>query len=313
MKKTLYILSLALVVAIGCEDVVFPTLPDAADITVVDAFITNQDIPQNVFVTQSQPFFESEFPEKVDGATVFIMDNEGNRFDFIENDSAYTWLPNGTPFGTIGNDYALTVMVDGETFTSSTRMNRVPEVDSITFSVNEPDFIIDQEYFNGEFSARDFVGEGDTYWIKAFKNDQFLNKPNEINVAFDAGFSRNGLDGIVFIQPIQELVNPFDEDPNDDSMLLPPYEIGDELRVEIHSISQATFFFLNEVRIQTDRPGGFAALFDVPLANASTNIINANESSDAEVLGFFNIAAVSTLSATLTEDIADQAREMGDQ
>ncbi len=309
MKNILYTISIVLVF-ISCDDVVNPTLPEADPILVVDAFITNQNEPQSIFVTRTQPFFEGQFPDKVSNATVFIEDNEGNRFDFIENDSAYTWTPTSGVFGTVGNEYDLTVIVGSETFVSSTRMNRVPEIDSITFVFNESDLIVDEDYFNGEFTATDFVGVGDTYWIKAFKNGEFLNKPSEINIAYDAAFSRNSVDGVVFIQPIQEGVNPFDEDPEDDNRLLPPYEIGDDLRVEIHSISEQTFDFLNEVRIQTDRPGGFAALFDVPLANVSSNILNADEDSDAMALGFFNVAAVTSLSGTLTEDVARLAEEM---
>jgi len=52
---------------------------------------------------------------------------------------------------------------------------------------------------------------------------------------------------------------------------------------------------LNEVAIQTNRPGGFAELFAQPLANVSSNILVADESSETtKAIGFFNVSAVSS-------------------
>lgn len=49
---------------------------------------------------------------------------------------------------------------------------------------------------------------------------------------------------------------------------------------------------MSEVKIQTDRPGGFSELFASPLSNVSTNIVNV--SGNRKVLGFFNTSAVSS-------------------
>jgi hypothetical protein len=139
--------------------------------------------------------------------------------------------------------------------------------------------------------ATDFPGVGDTYWIRSYKNGVFLNQPGEINIAFDAGFSSGGnVDGIPFIQPIRDGVNPFDED--EDGNFLPPYEPGDSLYVELFSISNEAFVFLTELSIQTDRPGGFAELFAQPLSNVPSNVFAEDE--NLRVVGFFNVAAVSS-------------------
>ena len=50
---------------------------------------------------------------------------------------------------------------------------------------------------------------------------------------------------------------------------------------------------------QTDRPGGFAELFATPLSNVVTNIIPSNE--NEEVVGFFNVSAVSGNGKKLVE------------
>ncbi len=62
----------------------------------------------------------------------------------------------------------------------------------------------------------------------------------------------------------------------------------------MHSISDEAFDFLNQVAIQTNRPGGFAELFANPIANVPTNITTVDANGPA-VVGFFNVAAVSGL------------------
>ena len=119
MKNILYIITIV-IFASSCEDVINPDLIEADPILVVDAWVNNKDEAQNIFLSRTQPYFENAFPEKVANATVYIEDSEGNRFDFIENDSAYTWEPmNGEVFGVSGRQYLLTVEVGSEVFGAS--------------------------------------------------------------------------------------------------------------------------------------------------------------------------------------------------
>ena len=155
-------------------------------------------------------------------------------------------------------------------------------------------------YF-GQLFATDFTGLGDTYWIKTWKNGTYLNKPSEINIVYDAGFSAGGdIDGLVFIQPIRDGVNPFEQDENDE--FISPYAPGDTIYAEIHSITNDTFTFLNQVIIQTDRPGGFGELFSTPLANVPSNITWNNESNALPAIGYFNVAAVTSGTGWLDPD-----------
>lgn len=75
---------------------------------------------------------------------------------------------------------------------------------------------------------------------------------------------------------------------------------GDSVYVEIHSISNDAYFFMNQVIIETTREGGFGALFATPLANVSTNIVPNNPS--ISVVGFFNIATVTSGGARLMDE-----------
>jgi len=184
-------------------------------------------------------------------------------------------------------------------FEAEAYIGRVPVIDSLTFLFEEELGFFPNRY-TAEFWARDPAGKGDTYWIKAWKNDTLLLRPSEINVAFDAGFSEGGnLDGVTFITPIRQAINPFNTD--EEGNFLSPYLPGDTLAVEIHSISKQAFTFLNEVIIQTDRSGGFAELFAAPASNVGTNIVNQNPNGK-KALGFFNVAAISRAGKRLRED-----------
>jgi hypothetical protein len=286
---------------ISCEDRIFPELPGAAPALVIDAWINNKPEVQTIRLTRSLPYFEATAPQGLTGASVRIVDDQGAVFDFAEEDTpgVYQWMPDpvGNGFGQVGREYTLRIQIGENSYEARSRMNRVPEIDSISFRFEPGNNFFPDSYF-GAFFARDPQGIGDTYWIRSYKNGLFLNRPSEINIAFDAAFSSgSAIDGIPFIQPIRDGISPVEQD--DDGNFLSPFSPGDSVYVEIHSISNDAFTFLNEMRIQTDRPGGFAELFAVPLSNVPTNIVKMNDDDDIEVLGFFNVAAVQGLGRKL--------------
>jgi len=298
-QSILCVLLLYQIAFIGCEDEIMPTLEGAPQIVAIDAWINNKPEPQVIKVMGTQAFFDNTSPIGLSGASVQVIDENLKVFDFVETASGeYTWTPQaGETSGTIGLQYSLNVAYDGITYNAISALNPVPPVDSVSFEFDEGDDFFPEGY-TAEFWARDLEGIGDTYWIKAFRNGEFLGKPSEINIAFDAGFSAGGsIDGLIFIPPIRFGVNPFDEDENGD--LLSPYALGDSLFVELHSITNEAFFFLNEVQVQTNRPGGFAELFSTPLSNVATNIFPSDE--NVEVVGFFNVSAVSGNGKRLVE------------
>lgn len=295
----------------ACENIIYPELEPSLEQYVVDAWLNNSPGSQKIFLSKSSDYFSIAFPTLLEGAEVYVIDEDGKRFDFEETGEGYVWGDSlSNSFLEVGTSYHLNVFVDGIRFSGTSIMNPVPPIDSITFQYQEEDFFITEEYYLAEFVAKDLLGIGDTYWIKAWKNGIYLNKPSEINIAYDAGFSAGGnIDGQVFIQPIQELINPFDPDDVDEELVEPPYSIGDTAYVEIHSINQSAFYFLNEVKIQTDRQGGFGALFAAPFSNVSTNLINEDLSSEIYPVGFFNVSSISSLEQVLTAEIAQQAKE----
>ncbi len=285
---------LFVVVLAACEDVISPTLEPAARILVVDGWIDNQMETQTITLTRTQPYFEAVSPTGVTGAVVSVEDGLGKVYAFVENSAkpgAYEWTPSAVDTLARGESYRLVVTVSGEVFEATSKMGRVPQIDSISFDTDKQ-LGSGKDITRGEFWATDPLGIGDAYWIRSYKNGIPLLKPSEINIAFDAGLSIGGqTDGVVFIPPVRRRINSNDEDA--DGVRLSPIISGDSIQVQLHSITTAAFTYLNEVAIQTDRPGGFQELFSTPLANVSTNVVNVNPNG-SKAVGFFNVAAVST-------------------
>ncbi|MEO9483127.1 MAG: DUF4249 domain-containing protein [Ekhidna sp.] len=307
MKK-LFILLFAIMI-LACEDDISVELPNAEPILAFDAWIYRKAEKQTIRITRTNSYFDSSAPGGVSGASVLVVDGAGTIYPFIEESPGeYSWIPANAAdsFGTVGETYLLDVQIDGKQYGSTSKMGRVPEIDSITWRFQEGSFGADDSYF-AEFWSRDFVGEGDAYWIKSWKNGLRLNKPQEINVSFDGAFSPGGnADGLTFIQPIRDAINPFDQDEDDE--FIPPFEGPgeDSIYVEINSITPEAWFFWNQVIIQTDRPGGFGELFASSLANVESNIVAED---DEQVVGFFCVSAVNGLGRKFTEDAIREVEE----
>jgi len=303
--KYFFLIIITAIIFIGCETIISPELQNAEPLLVVDAWVTNMPGSQTIILSQTQPYFENKLPPPVSNAIITVIENGSKTYNFLEDPGKpgyYSWTPVGNEvFGMVGLSYKLTVQVGTDVYESTSKMGPVPPIDSIQYKKNEPDQQ-NPDFYLAQFFAKDVIGLGDTYWIKTFKNGIFLNKPSEINVAYDAGFDaggpffsriENNIPILVdFIPPIRNRINPNDTDENDNA--LSPYIPGDSVMVEIHSITLQSFAYLRQLAEQTNRPGGFSELFSKPLANVSTNIVNPNPNGKKAV-GFFNVAAVSSL------------------
>lgn len=290
--KELFLLVLTLFFLTSCEDEVNIDIDPLKEQLVVDAWLTNKSEPQVIFLTKSLPYFENELPQKVEGATVLVTSNKGTSLEFIEEEPGnYVWTPaTGENIGEIGTEYTLQISLNEAEYSAVSTLNRVPAIDSITYEYKE-DEAFEADGIYTEFFARDFVGEGDRYWIKTFKNGMFLNKPDEINIAFDAGFTEGGgLDGLIFLPLIREATNRVPDPDTEDDEDVAPWKEGDVIRVEIHSINEAAYYFLSTAEIQMTN--GNNGIFSQPVINTKGNIFSQNSE---EALGMFNVAAVSEL------------------
>ncbi|MCR9289416.1 MAG: DUF4249 domain-containing protein [Bacteroidetes bacterium] len=291
--KYLFILTVFTQLFTSCEDVVDIKTDPLTPQLVVDAWLNNRSEPQTISLSMTQPYFQNSLPEGIGGATVKVIRGDNEVFEFTETENGqYNWTPSDDEtLGIVNDEFNLSIELDGKTYESASTMNRTPVIDSITqeFRVDEFGF---PDGIYAEFFARDFVGEGDTYWIKTFKNGVFLNKPSEINFAFDAGFSQGAaVDGLIFIPPIREAINRTADADTDDNSDVAPWNLEDEIRVEIHSINHDAFYFLSTA--QRQMLNGQNGIFSEPVINTPGNIFSVND--EEEVLGVFNVAAISEL------------------
>ena len=296
--KYIFLLILSSFLIASCEDVIDIKLADSDNQLVVDAWINNKPENQTIRLRRTSAYFDSTPSPGEVGATVVVIDEDGQVFPFVDqNNGDYIWSAVGSSFGEIGKTYTLAIeTADGQEYGSQSKMNRVIPIDSIVFHLRDEDKG-PSEGFRAELFATDFEGPGDAYWIKTFKNGLFLNKPQEMNFAFDAGFTSGAaIDGTTFIHPIRQTVNrwPDEGDGATDTIDKAPWSIGDSIRIEIHSLTPESFFFMQQAVIQMTL--GDASIFASPPTNVPTNIISINPKEKKDhALGFFNVAAVSSM------------------
>ena len=286
----------------SCETEITPALDTFEPIITIDAWLTSMPGEQTIYINQTAAYFDESGYPTVSGAQVSVVDNIGNTFVFEETESGtYVWGSDTTETSFVQTNkvFQLEIIYDGVVYTASSEARRSPEIDSIVVEKREEELGLPEGYY-AQFYARDFSGSGDTYWIKAFKNGQYLNKPSEINIAYDAAFSAGGnFDGSVFISPIREGINPYDEDENED--IISPYTPGDSIRVEVWSVTEDAFYFLADIAELTNREGGIGALFASPIYNTKSNFRVDGEFSEA-VTGYFSTSVVNSLETVVEEE-----------
>jgi hypothetical protein len=289
-KNFLYSLFIVLTsfLLVSCEDEVSVDLDRGEPQFTIDAILTDKKSEQIIRISKSIQFFDNSglFPP-VSVDSVVLEDQSGKKFYFIENTpGTYTFNPAGADTFSVGNEYSLTVYHKTDIYQARSKMNRSTPIDSITYE------FIEGGGFGGNttgyfvfLNAVDQLGVGDCYWIRTYRNGNFLNRPSEINTAFDASGPGAASDGLAFIFPIAFLgLNDFQN----------PYQLGDKVKVEILGITRSFYEFLNEAQTQIQNGG----LFAPPPANVRTNFTVNNKNAPAPV-GFFNICGFEELEITI--------------
>lgn len=293
---------LSVIAIISCTDPVKIKLKEGRSEVAVDGSITDQSkvrstpLPDTVRLTRTNGYLSGPAPV-ISNALVIINDNMGNRdtLQYTSNGKYVTHVNKIT--GAVGRNYELTVEVDGQKFHAADLMPRVTNVDSlVTDYRTEPQYGRSSGYFINLY-AKDLVGEGDFYRLKVYKNGILYNRPLDLNIAADAGFSDNKpIDGLRFIWPIREFLNPTTNvvDPATSGDMA-PYIPGDTVTVEILSLSTASYYFYTQLQRQLLNDGLFAS----PAANVVTNITNSDPQSSVTAVGWFNASALSSKSLVI--------------
>ncbi|HMF71819.1 MAG TPA: DUF4249 family protein [Flavitalea sp.] len=287
MKNTcIYFISfLLLFVMSSCEKVIDLDLADGQALPYIDAWITDKPGVQTIKFLQAANYLDQQQPIPVTDAEISVSDLTINKtYIFNYDNGAYTCDPgSGNKIGMIGHQYKLNIVYMGELFEAIDNMNRVTNIDSITIEFREEDGEEEQGYY-AELFATDLSGGTDYSWIRTYRNgslNQFTNEMVSIDGAFNEGIS----DGFVFIPPFREGITSSEK----------PYNKGEEVKVQIRSLSKDSYNFIDQLIEQLYSGGLFAKV----LQNVPTNVIPPKNGTTIKIYGWFGVTAEAELAKVI--------------
>lgn len=293
MKKIiLIIITLYLV---SCEDPIDINIDNGFPQLVVDAVLTNEAREQKVFLSLSSAYFNQEILP-VSEATVKIIDSQGNEI-LLENNntSTYTFVTDEEPFKP-GINYTLEIEYNNQKYLATSSTRPVPPIDSITWTKESVFFGDVDSLIVAQFWGVDLMGIGDVYWVRSKLNGKYTDRTT---IAFDAATGRGSVtDQVPFIAPVRLSITPNSTEFGE------RLEFGDELEVELYSVSSefADFWLIMQNQLNN------AGLFATPLTNVPSNIKNINPNGP-KALGWFEVHNISRDSATITQDKTNNRAE----
>lgn len=286
-KRKFKIISLICVltaILISCEDRVQVDIEEKSKVLVVDAFLNNLRQHQKIRLTYTDNYFSGKKPPALSGANVTLTDLTNNStHTFIDNGSGDYIFNLGTNDTIIypGHRYELNIKYQGYQYKSISNCIKASSVDSLYFEYKEATDVLGSTTKAGyrlRLIAQDLIGpESDFYWIKIYKNGNFYNRPENIQLEF-FGYN-NEYDGQLFFTDKWATSGP--------DGAVDPCVTGDKARLEIHGISRETYDFLNIGQRMSANSGLFAT---TPI-NLPTNIMQLDKNSP-KVIGQFSISDV---------------------
>lgn len=263
MKNIKYIAILILsVLCFSCEEVVDVDLNTAPPRLVIDASIDwvkgTDGAFQKIKLTTTTGYFQNIIPV-VSNATVFVTNSTNTVFNFTEipGTGEYT-CSNFLPV--IGENYVLTVIRDGETYTAAEKMMAVPEI--TRFEQNN----------EGGFSGEDTE-------VKFFYNDNGLENNFYLNKFETSLLPYPDYDAIKdeFFQG-NEMFGVFTHED---------FKSGNLLNISLLGISERYYNYMNI--LITISEGGSDGPFQTIPASVRGNIINRTNSTNY-ALGYFRVS-----------------------
>lgn len=246
---------------VSCEEQIdLPVGDKKSSFLVVDGMITSDTIAHRVVLSLSGEFYMDGLTPRATGATVSIHDSRGNIYPLTEGQPGL-YLTADSVYGEIGVTYTLHVDYEGNSYQASSTMQRVPEIDSLSYRYDPY-----KESYRVLLWGQEPKGKGDNYMWHLYKNGQLvtdqIQKVIVLNDAFIDGQYIKGFE-------VDWWTNDFNFQP------------GDEITVAQYSICQTSFEFL--IGIMEEHTDG--QMGNRPPANIPSNVSN-------NALGLFYAAAV---------------------
>ncbi len=258
---------------VSCEEPFDADLDTAEPQVVIEAMVNDADDPAGqVRVSRTAPYLDPDTYRPITDATVVISDDQGI-VDTLEQDSVDAGLYwTDELIGEVGRTYTLRVIVEDVLYSSISTMRENYDMDSVWFVRSENLFGTDSVWqFWG--AGREPAGMGDFGLFQTYRNDTILTDLDDWFVLED-----DVLDGNYLVFPFAEF--NFDE-----------VQTGDKMTLEVASISQETYDYLQQVR---DLMAGIGGPFSPIPTNPVNNISNG-------ALGQFRVSSVTRKIAYIPE------------
>lgn len=282
-----FVLATSVLFLASCEDVVQIKLDEGSKLYVIDAFVNNIRSKQTVRITTNDNYFSNREAPPVGNANVVLKDlTESKSYVFAYNGNGNYEFPisaNDT-IAKLDHQYELNVTIDGVTYTSLATQKRTAKLDSVSAEYDDGTSggfgPAGKPYYFCNLWAKDKVDNNtDYYWIKTYRNDTLFAGSGDINICIDGtggAVTDAALDSTFFSPPATFLG-------------FKRYQLNDKCKVEIHSISRATYFFFVQAQAQINNGGLFATTPE----NVKTNIVTP-EGAKTKAIGWFNMASVAS-------------------
>ena len=272
-----YICLIVLVTFTACEDVIEIDVPEGKVRLVVEGMLTDREELQTVKLKYTAPYFSNQPTPNVQGATVYITDDQGQEITLTETAPG---VYQHEFAGIHGRSYELYIeTAEGEHYHSlKETMMPVPAIDTIYATFEKASINNEEEGYYVAITATDPADTVNFYRWRYFVNGQLQHEPEDLFFGNDRLI--DGLDGII--------VNFYRD----------PLLVGDVAIAEQMSISENAYNFLSLLYQQTVSGG---AQFSPPPAPIRGNIIGSSDEDYA--LGFFMVTAITTAEITIKEEM----------
>lgn len=273
MKGWIYI---ALILLLGCEQVVIVDLPPSQNLVIVQGWLTDSLSHQSIRLTRSNGFSDDNQVIPIESAQVIVQSRTGSVFTYSYDANGY--YNADTPFqGISETEYRVRIVLD--TVEIRSEWDRMPQPVSIgslqidSFEENDPNNSDQQiTVFYPKITTRDPENEENYYRWVFYKNDQSFFDPEPITIQNDRLFDGNLI-------------------PNDFQIF--GYDSEDKMTVQLQSISSNAHNYLALLKSQITTLGTTSGTTP---AIVNGNLFYFNDESEL-VLGYFG--AISTRAGTL--------------
>lgn len=263
------------IIFLSCDPVIITVeLPSAQNLITIESWLSSNEQIQQVRLSRSNGFSDPIQVANIDDAEVIIQSRIGETylFSYVEN-GVYS---SNIPFaGIINQEYRLRIfLADGEELRSNwERMQpavTIEAVDINSFEENDPENPGEQfTVFFPKITAEDSANFTNNYRWLFYKDRERYTDPESITIQNDRLFDGNLI-------------------PNNFQSF--SYAEGEEIIIELQSITQSAYNYLSLLRSQITSLG--TSTGTTP-ATVTGNVFYQSEEQDELILGYFGTVSVS--------------------